>query len=68
MSPTYAHALDLVEITREIQFFEKKYGITSVALLREIDTGEREESWEICQWLMLWGLRNDLIACAAVRP
>lgn len=44
---------EVQELDLQIRTFEEKYGLSSEDLRRELAQGKREESWEICTWLML---------------
>lgn len=44
---------DVRKLDAEITAYEKKYGITSEQMQKEITAGAREETFEICQWLLL---------------
>lgn len=52
-------------LDEQIQAFEEKFGVSSADLRRELAQGRREESWEICKWLMLLDQRDVLGARSA---
>ncbi len=41
------------DLDHQIRAFEEKFGLSSEDLRRELAQGKRDESWEICKWLML---------------
>lgn len=52
-------------LNAEIAEYEEKYGLDSSQLLKELSSGEREETEEILSWLMLLRLRERV---EPVRP
>jgi hypothetical protein len=44
---------DVRQLDDEITAYEKKYGITSEEMQTQLNAGTREETLEICEWLML---------------
>jgi hypothetical protein len=45
-------------LNSEIAEYEEKHGLDSDQLLKELSSGEREETEEILSWLMLIRLRD----------
>lgn len=41
------------DLYQQIHAFEEKFGLSSEDLRRELAQGKRDESWEVCKWLML---------------
>ena len=50
------------ELAEQIGAFEARFGIDSATLRREVESGVRPETWEVCQWLMLLHRRDRLVA------
>jgi len=53
-------------LDQQIRFFEEKFGLSSEELRRELAQGKRDESWEVCKWLMLLDQR-DLLGSRSAR-
>lgn len=54
------------DLDHQIHAFEEKFGLSSEDLRRELAQGKRDESWEVCKWLMLLDQR-DLLGARAAR-
>lgn len=54
------------DLDQQIHAFEAKFGLSSEELRRELAQGERDESWEVCNWLMLLDQR-DLLGARSAR-
>jgi len=48
------------ELNLRIAEFERKLGLSSDALRRELAQGKRKETWDVCLWLMLLDQRDML--------
>ncbi len=55
----------LKEIEAKIRDLEIRYEVNSETLRRQVSSGTRSETWEICQWLMLLHRREQLGARSA---
>lgn len=53
---------EIKELNERIARFEHRFGLTSDALRRALAEGSLKETWEICEWLGLASLRDDLAA------
>lgn len=58
---------EIRDIDLQIAAFEHQFGVDSDTMRREVSEGKREESWVICQWLQLLGMKNDLAAYSRPR-
>jgi hypothetical protein len=60
-----ARAIDpqdsITKLSKAIKGYEEQYKLTTEALIAELDAGTRYETFEVCQWLMLAGLRQRLL-------
>jgi hypothetical protein len=54
------------ELDQQIHAFETAFGLSSEDLRRELAQGKRDESWEVCKWLMLLDQR-DLLGARSAR-
>jgi len=44
---------ELASLEAEIRAYEVRHGIDSETLRREVNAGKRQETWEVCRWLMV---------------
>jgi hypothetical protein len=51
---------EIEELDREIRAYEQRYGLDSASLEREVAGGHRQETEDICRWLMLLRIRERL--------
>ncbi|HEY8205976.1 MAG TPA: hypothetical protein VIG99_00750 [Myxococcaceae bacterium] len=58
---------EMRDLDQQICAFEEKFGLSSQELRRELAQGRREESWEVCQWLMLLDQRDYLLGARSAR-
>ena len=58
---------EIRDLDLRIHAFEEKHGLSSADLRRELAQGKRQESWEICKWLLLLDQR-DLLGARVARP
>ena len=54
----------ILEAEAEVRVMEHRYGCSSEAMLEAVKSGETEETWEICKWLIAY---HDLQALTAGR-
>lgn len=55
------------DLDQQIHALEVKFGLSSEDLRRELAQGRREESWEVCRWLMLLDQRDYLLGARSAR-
>jgi exonuclease VII small subunit len=58
---------EILDLDRQIRDYEEKFKLSSDALRHELAQGKRQETWEVCKWLLLLDQR-DLIAAHVARP
>lgn len=44
---------ELASLEAEVRAYEQRHGIDSATLRREVNAGTRQETWEVCRWLMV---------------
>ena len=54
----------LLDAEARIHAFEVRFGVDSTTLRREVGSGKRLETWDVCQWLMALRERDRLAARA----
>ena len=52
----------LREYGAEVAAWELRYGCSSTEMLEAVESGEVEETWDICEWLFAWRSLLDLKA------
>lgn len=51
---------ELRALAAKIRRLEQRYEVTSEKMREQVASGERRETWEVCQWLMLLSDRDRL--------
>jgi len=52
---------ELADAASIIALYERTHTLTSAEMLRKLDAGELQETWEICQWLLQLRRRDELV-------
>jgi len=55
----------LEDVEARIRAFERRYEVDSESMREQVASGERVETWDICQWLLLLDVRDRLAAARA---
>ena len=53
---------ELSQIEAAIRAFEKKRGLHSEEMQRRLAAGTLAEDWDICEWLVMLGIRGRLVS------
>jgi len=51
---------ELHQVEGEIEAFETRFQIDSETMRREVRSGIRPETWDVCRWLMALRTRDEL--------
>ena len=56
---------EIEEVSQQITVFEERLGVRAATLHSDLDQGLCQETWDICQLLMLINLRDQLLQARA---
>jgi hypothetical protein len=51
---------DVEALNEEISVFEQRYEVASDRMRSDLRRGKRQETWDVCQWLLTLNLRDRL--------